>query len=110
VAGTFSHMNTKYHMSNHVSHYSKDKALKQSLLADNNLTLKQINAIAYRHQYAYKKTPNGKLSQSKANKKSYQKLKEDPVKWAAYLARQKVYKQARRQKRLTVTIFRRVNQ
>lgn len=97
-------------MSNHASHYSKDKALKQSLLADNNLTLKQINAIAYRHQYAYKKTPAGKLSTARANKKAFQKLKEDPIKYAAYIARQKVYKQARQQKRLTVTIFRRVNQ
>jgi len=105
-----SHVYPNFYMSNHASRYTRDKILKQSLLADNNLTLKEVNAIAYRHQYAYKKTPNGKLSQSKANKKSYQKLKEDPVKWAAYLARQKVYKQARRQKRLTVTIFRRVNQ
>ena len=75
-------------MSNHASRYTRDKILKQSLLADNNLTLKEVNAIAYRHQYAYKKTPMAS-SQSKANKKSYQKLKEDPVKWAAYLARQK---------------------
>lgn len=105
-----SHMYSKYHMANHTSHYSRDKAIKMSLLADNNLTLKQCNAIAYRHQYAYRKTPAGKSSVAKANKKAYQKLKEDPVKYAAYLARRKVYRQAAKQKRLSVTIFRRVNQ
>jgi len=85
--------------------YQQDKALKESLIK-RGVPSKEASQQAYRHQFAYSKTPLGKAAKARANKKSWENLKSDPVKYAAYLERRKVYRKAIvDRKRLTVTIF-----
>lgn len=86
--------------------YQNDKALKESLVL-RGVPSKLAAQQAYRHQYAYRKTPQGKAMVAKANKVAREKLKADPIKYAAFQERQRVYRKAIvDRKRLTVTIFR----
>ncbi len=45
----------------------------------------------------YRNTINGRAVLNKGSKKSYNKIKSDPIKWKAYLKRKAEYKKKRRQ-------------